>query len=472
MPTIKINGTTPGQLLDYTFEDTSGSNLGRARVQMVDTSTNRSFSPGDDVRISFGSVDWTGEVTGQPSQSNGTLSYTALGGALPLKHERAYRVFYEADRGDMVAALASERTKQLPETAVHTGDTPADWESVAPVAEPYAGTRASLYSYGTDLLFLGARPGHADELRTTYTNVSADAIADGFFQLRTRLLLVDFAGDFNLVVELRTPSGTSYRWQPDIVNGPHLYELAAEDAEPTDSGLSNGDLRYRLIPTGALGTEAGMFIDGAQTIPFRTEPRPNSPGTGNVASSGQTVTRRADGSVGELIDEAATADNATFYVRNNELYYLPGGAGDTTDTNLSISAGTTPVVSVDTTRDFESVRNEVLVNGDGGVEAIERNQTSIDFYGDPPRTRAISDPSIKTDETATERATGFLEGAAFDDADVTFSIADTDYGQLAAGERLPVTWPPENLDGVFEIERVNAQSDGIVDVTIAASTAQ
>jgi len=458
MPTVKIAGVQPQQVLDVRdVSSEDGSDLGNGYIDMVDSAFNRSsFGPGDDVTIDWGGgISWRGEVVGQPSSSNGTLSYRALGEALPLKHEQAYRTVYEAESSEVVKALAQEQTEQLPAVQVHTGDDPSNWTSIAPIAEAYAGDRASIYEFGTDLLVLGARDGHSGELRTTY-----DAVPSS---------VADF---WSLVVEFRTPGGTSYRWEPDLEAGAHTYELAAEAATPEDSGLSTGELRYRLLPGGVVSGTVAVGIDHAATIPCATSSRPNPPGIGSVDATGRTITRRIDGSVGEAIDRIATEDGATWYIQDNDLYYLVDGSASTAALSIDQS---TPVVDVNANRDFEDIRNVVTVQGSDGVEVVERAQSSIDFYGALARPEPIADPSLRTDREARDRAQGFLDARAWNDAEVDFAVADLGFAQLDAGDLLPVTWPAEGLDGQYEVGSVTVQPKGrtgIVRVTVQASTAR
>lgn len=468
---VKIAGLSPDQVLDVSATDRSGAELGTATIQCVDTASNRNFQPGDDIDIDFGpGVTWEGSVTGQPSASNGRLTFTGHGDLLTFKHGRLYRVFYNIESSEAVRDMVTEQTEQLPEFLIHTGDSPGDWSSEAPVAEPYQGDRAGLYDFGTDMLFLGCREGFAGELRTTYSNVTSDAIEDGFFELKSRMITRDLAGIWSIIIELKTPGGTSYRWEPELRQGPHTYTLAVEDAVPKDSGLSSGELRYRFISSGVVAEPFGVFLDHAATIPFRTSSRPNALSIDRIDPSGRTITRRFDSSVGRAVEELAVEDDAAFADKSNGFQYIPGGeiqstAGLTIDRN-----GSTPITNVDVDRDFESIRNEVVVQGADGVEVVVREQGSIDFYGPLPRPEPITDPELQTEDEARERGNGFLEDRAYNDADVTYSIADLSYAQLNGEEYVEVKDSDEGLDGEYKIGNIEVTSDGIVNVTVTAST--
>lgn len=468
MTSVSISGIQPESVLDVSTGSNSGDQLDEASIVVRDTATNRQFRPGDDVEIDFGTgLKWTGSVSGRPAVSNGRLTYKALGKLLPLKHEQAFRVFYQEDSATVVEKLATEQTEQLPKVLVHTGDDPSQWRSRAPVAEPYKGGRAGLYDFGSDMLFLGARAGRHAEIQTTFENVQSGAIADGFFELKTRLITSDISGLWSLVVELRTSSGESYRWTPTLRSGEHTYELAAEDATPTDSGLNDGELRYRFVPSGTTAEPFGVFLDHAATIPFRTEQRPNAP-TVDAENSRRTITRRVDGSVGRTIADIATEDSATWYLDDGTLVYRPGGSAESA--SLSIRQGEDPITNVDTDADYESIRNEVVVQGQDNIEVVVRDQASIDFYGPTPRPEPIVDPSLTSEADAERRGEGFLEDRAWNDAEITFTLADLSYVQLTTDTDVTVNYPPRGLDGTYTVADVDAKSNGEVDVTIVAST--
>ena len=474
MTTVTIGGVQPSKVISVVADQKPDSDLGEAVVTMVDTATNRSaFGPGDAVAIDWGSgIQWDGEVVGQPSQSNGRLRYRALGELLPFKHEQAYRVFYNTESSEAVKQLATERTEQLNAVQIHAGDDPGNWTSIAPIAEPYAGDRAGLYDYGTDLLVLGARGGHSGELRTTYDDVPTDAVVDGLFELRTRVVVpATVANYWSLLVEFRDDAGTRYRWDVALDPGSTTYTLAAGDAEPADSGLATNELRYRLFPNGVVAQLTAIGIDHAETIPFATSARSNPPSTSGVESTGRPITRRIDGSVGAAIEELATEDGATWGLDGNTLRYEPGGPSSVSVLAIDSS---TPIRSVEVDRDYESVRNVVQVVGDDGVEILEREQASVDFYG-PARAETVNDPSIKTETAARARARGILDERAWNDASVSFAIPDLSFAQLSPGDRLPVTYQPEGLNGTYRVERVAVQPDGtpgVVRVTVQASSAR
>ncbi|AFH22016.1 hypothetical protein OSG_eHP14_00180 [environmental Halophage eHP-14] len=462
-----INGTTVTPVISARTVSAAGADTGEAEVTVVDSSTNRGFSPGDPMTISWDAgPTFTGEVIGRPSRSNGRLTYRGAGGTLPLKHINVYRTVFDEDSGTVVSQLINKESKVLSKTNVHVGDDPSNWDSIAPIAEPYDGGRAGLYESGTDLLFIGCRSGHSDELRTTYSSVPTAALEDGFLELDTRIIS-PLVAEWSLIVELQDGSGTSYRWTADLEQGPQRYTLSVEDAEPEDSGLDNNELRYRFVPDAVVATPTGFLIDDARTVPFRLSDRGSSIDAANVETTDRKIFRRFDGSLGSAIDTLATEDQASWWVQNDSVAYQPGVASK--DTTQEIIDGSTAVVAVDADRDFESVRNEILVQGDSGIESIARSTQSIEQYG-RKRSEKVSDPQLVRDAEAEDRAEGELDDQAFDDAAVTFTIANLDFAGVQDGQRIDVTWPDEDISGTRDVLAVEARSDGTVDVTVADTT--
>jgi len=466
--TLDIAGSTITPVIDARTVSAEGLDTGEATVTVRNTATNRSVSPGDEVTIDWDAgPQWNGELVELQKEPGERLTYVAEGEALPLKHEQVYRVFYEADSGDVVTDLVTESVEELPLTEIHSGDDPSNWASIAPVAEPYSGGRAGLYDFGTDLLFLGCRANHESELRTTYSSVPTDAIEDGFFELETRII-APFVAEWDLTVELKTSGGDSYRWQPELQEGANTYVLVAEDADPQDSGLSGGELRYRFQPNGVVAQNTGFFLDHAATVPFRTSARSTDLDANDVPTTGRTITRRFDESVGEAIDTLATEDQAAWYIDNNTVTYEPGTPP--TDTSVpTITEGATPVVNTTEDRDFESIVNEIVVAGGEGVEHVARDQGSISQYN-RKRPDRVGDPQLRTESGAEARADGELADRAYDDAAVTFDIADLSYAGLTAGQRVDIDYSSVDITSERQVLAVEATLNGICSVTVEDTT--
>jgi len=466
--TLNVDNTTITPVIDARTVSVAGRDTGEAKIVVRDTSTTRDVSPGDPVEVTWDAgPTWAGELVKQEVAPGGRLTYVAFGSALDLKHEQAYRVFYEADSGHVVRDLVTETTEDLPRTEIHSGDDPGNWESIAPVAEPYSGGRAGLYDFGTDLLFLGCRAGHDTELRTTYDSVGSDPIEDGFFDLETRII-APFVAEWELLIELRTPDGDSYRWSPTLREGANTYVLTAEDAEPEDSGLSRGALRYRFRPNGVVAQSTGFMLDNAATVPFRTSSRSIDIDAAGVETTGRTITRRFDQSVADAIDTLAIEDEAALYIEDGSVQFEPG-TPDVDTSVATIEAGATPVVEVQETRDFESVVNEIVVTGGEGVEHVARDQGSINAYG-RKRPDKVGDPQLRDTDAAEARADGELAERAFKDAVVTFGIADLSYARLTAGKHVDVDYSSADVVGERKVVAVEARHNGIVNVSVADTT--
>lgn len=456
MTSITIGGSTPEQVLDVSTSDGRQSELGSCTIVLQDTATNRSVTePGDPISITRNAApNFTGYVTSEPSNSNGRLIVKGIESRIELKHETVTQVFYEQTRADAIRQLVQYRARPLTRTTVHTGSNANAWHSDAPVAERYGGTRAGLYDWGTDLVFVGARSGFDGTLRLTYDDVSASAIRDGIYELRTGITANDPGGIWDLEVELVTLDGRTYVWQPDLQSGSREYRLAAEQAHPDGRCRDTGVLQYRFTSNGQIAQNWGAFVDSAHTFPFLLEDRPSNIDPSGVKDTEGTIRRRVDDPAAVVVDDFATEDEATWWTDANDvLHYRPGTAPSS---GLSIEAGQTPVTSVDVERDYESIRNVVTVEYGNGETVTVDDPTSVGFYGPVPRREPLQ-PGLETEDEAIEHGEGYLSEHAWDDALATFAIADLDYASLRAGERIDVTWPAESLDGSYVVDSVDAE---------------
>lgn len=471
MPDVIIDGTIPDQVVDVQTARRGESDLGAATVRMVATPANRSIEAGDDVRIQRPGSTWSGSVTAKRLEADSTLlAVDAIETRLSLKHQdlSQSQVFYDIPSSRAVELAATTQAQPLSKTPIHVGSDTADWSSTAPVFERYAGTRAGLYQWGTDLLFLGARQGYSQPVTATYEAVPQAAIADGIRGLDTRLLVNDPGNVWSVEIELVTPGGTTYVWEPELSgSGFQALELAAEEATPNGELSGTGQLQYRFYPNATLANDTGIFIDNAHTLPFRRRSRPTTLDTAGVQATQRQIIRRPARSAAQFIQDLAIEDQYTWYVdQSDTLFYVPASQG----TRLSITAGSTPVTGVDADRDYEGVRNVVSVQGAGDIEVTVRDVASIQYYGSVPRSEPIVDKTLQSEQAARARGEGYLNDRAWNDAQVTFTIADEAYDELTAASKVPVDWPTPQLSGSFEVDRVVA-SNGLVEVTILASSA-
>ena len=468
LQSVTIAGQSVG-VIDVTTHSRGGDSLSAATLVVKDTESNRAQAThGAEVVVEWTEYTWRGYVTNpQAGEGAETLQIKANGRRLELKHNTLHTCFYNVTSSEAVKLAITTRSKPLNKTEIHTGSTVTDWTAVAPVKQRYGGSRASLYNWGTDGIIVGARSGHDSPLVATYHNVTTDAIVDGIYRLDTRLLVSDRFTGLEAEIELTTPDDTTYVWEPELNTGPQSLRLNAEDAHPDGQVSEAGTLQYRFYPGGRTANDAAVMIDNAHTLPFKRVPRNTALSVDGVQSTNRKIIRRVDNPAAVFIDKQATEDGFDWWVDDDILYYEPG---ENDPGELEIVAGETPVIDVSPDRDAESITNIVTVVGANDIEVTERDQASIEYYGPVPRPEPITDPSLTTKAEATARAKGHLEDNAWDDAEIPFEVADTRLSALTHGDSIPIDYPPEGLSGSYSIEETRTQSNGVVTVTVAASS--
>lgn len=463
---VTIDGTTIDDVRSVQTSDRSSGSLGEAEIVALDSATLRSLvSPGATVTIPQPGTDWTGYVDGERTIGRWrTIRAREYRGE--LKAAPQHTVFYDVARSQAVKTAATTETEPAGLTPIHVASSTTDWTSNAPVFELYAGTRAGLYDWGTDLLFLGARDGYARTLTATYSNVTTDTIRDGIMELQTRLLVNDRGAGWDTEIELVTPGGTTYLWTPETpTSGFETLQLPAEEATTDGQVQSTGTLQYRFSPRASLTAPTGIMIDNAHTKPFDRVSRNNSLTTTGVEATNDSITRRVDVPVGKFIADLAVEAGYEWWVDGQELNFTDSGGSQ----GLSITTDA-PVYEVEDDRDYDAIRNVVEVQGADGVGVTVTEPTSIAFYGPVPRREPIIDTSIQTVEEARERGNGYLANNAFDDGNVTFSILDEEYLRLSAEDLIPVTWSRLGIDGIFTVSEVEGEAPR-AHVSITASSA-
>jgi len=462
---VTINGTQLDGVRQVQATDNSSGTLGRAEIVVQDSPTVRSLtSPGATVTIPQPGADWTGYVDGE-SVTGRWRTIRAIEYRGELRASPLHTVFYDVPRSEGVTLAATTETEQRNLTPIHVGSSTTDWSFRAPVAELYAGTRAGLYNWGTDNIFLAAREGHSQTLTATYSNVTTDQIRDGIFSLQTRLLVNDRGAGWDTEIELVTPGGTTYLWEPTTPSTFRTLELPAEEATTDGQVSQTGTLQYRFSPRASLTAPTGIMIDNAHTIPFDRVNRDNDLTTNGVEATSDSIRRRVDVPVGQFLNVMATEADREWWVDDQDLQFTDSGGSQ----GLEISTDQ-PVFDVEDDRDYQAVRNVVEVQGADGVGVTVREPTSISFYGPVPRREPIVDKSIQSAAEARERGEGFLADNAFDDGSITFSILDERYQRLSAEDLIPVDWPRLDLNGIFTVDSVDGD-DPRSHVTITASSA-
>lgn len=470
MTTVTIDGQQPEAIIDVTESVHRGRELGQAQVVVADTQTNRTLAaPGVSLVIQRdGARSLSGYVTGEPSDSNGTLTIRGMVSAGELKHLQADRVVYNERSSEVVKSLVTDETETLERPLIHTADDASSWESQAPVAHLYTGPNAGLYRWGTDMVFLGARSGFAKPFVATYTGVTSDHIRDGIDRLETRFIAANRDDILDVEIELVTPDGTTYLWTPELRDSFYTYDLPAEEAS-TDGDVSDtGVLQYRFVPEGELISDTGIFIDHAATVPFKTTSRDAGIGIGSVDQTDRRITRRITERVGVAIDDIAMEDGAEWWVDTDDDFNFSTGGGPGTTASID---GSTPIAGVTVDRDYEDVRNIVTIQYADDQAVTVKDPESIGFYGPVPREEPL-ETDLENETEAIDRGRGYLREHAWNDALATFHVADMGYADVPPGGRIQVDWPDENLVGSYRVETVAVESTqpGVVDVTIAASS--
>ena len=468
--TVTINAQRPEGLLSVEDRQVEGDQLGGSTVRLINSQQNRSLAePGATVIVERdGTTTHTGVITSTPSSGDGVLTIKTEDRRAELKYETIRQAFYDLPSSQVVKRAVTKQARPLSRTEIHVGSDLAGWTSDAPVFQTYSGSRAGLYNWGTDLIFVGLPSGTSGTVRATFTDVGGRPVADGFYKLLTRFLVANAGGAISAEVEFVTPDGTTYLWEiPDPTDGFEPYELPAQEASPDGEVSETGVLEYRFAIDGELAENRGCWLDAAHTIPFLLKDRNSALSTAGVEPTDRTIRRRADGRTSEFLDELATEDERSWWVEENTLYYRPGGSERAP---LSIVEGETPVVDYDLDPDYDDVVNVVTVVGAGDIEVTVSDGQSVDYYGVAARRKTVVDKTIQTEREARDRGRGVLDDQANDDLGMTWTIVDAAYSDLSPGNSLPLIWPSEDLDNAYPVSSVAANEDGTVTVGLSGSS--
>lgn len=485
--TATVGGTTVEKVFDVRYTSGESTKIGEATIEAANTSTNRSFSSGEEVIIrKNGTVDFRGYLTGKPTKAGpnaATVELEAADKRLELKHQQVNRVFYQMDTGQIirdavtttVAAKATDSSRGAP---VHRGTSTTDWSATIPIFELANIDSQQLAKAGNNFLFCGFPSGTGAEqsiFKATFTGVPSSAIPDGQIEaLRTRLSVNDRGQQFNIEVNLRDNAGNNYNWPLDRAGQKFdVHELRAADAVPDaeiGSALdTNGALEYRFELQGELPESRAAGLDYAYTVPFATQARETPISVAGVKDTGNVITRRVNRSVFELIKELGTEDGYYSYIDTNDvLHYHPAGQNQAPE---SITHSDTVVTGAEFDRDYRNIVNKVTVQGDDDIQVTLEDSQSVSFYGISPREEPIVDQKIQTDDEATRRGKGYLRKNAWDDTAITFEIADTTYQSLNIGDTITVDWPPENVSGSWTVTKLSTDTNGIVTVDLTGAEA-
>lgn len=472
--TVTIGGSTVDGLIEVDYAGAGTTKLGTAEIQAKNTSANRSYSYGDEVVVQRdGTTEWTGYLEDKSPTGDRNLKVTlkARDKREELQFVEVHRPFYNMDSGAVVRAMVNEEVQPRSPVLVHTGDDLTNWTSDIPEFELADITGAKLNDYGQDLLFCYWREGATGSFEATFSNVPTRIDNGRLLWFEDRFLFNNAGGFFSGEVELRDHAGNSYVWDMEIPESPEFAggRYPAEEADPNGELSSDGTLQYRIEIDGSLPEARGAVLDYARGRPFATTNRGTGITTADVQTTERDIVRRFDSSVFEAIAQLATEDGAISFVdAEDDLHYEPSGD---TDAPESITYGGTRVTNIEPNRDASSIVNQVVAQGAGDLQVSRKSSSSISFYGVSAREKPLVNKQIQNERELRDYADGYLSDNAWNDTDVTFTIADGAYRNVRVGQSIYVKWGPEDLDQFMTVSETNTDSAGRVEIGVTGSSA-
>lgn len=479
---VTIGGTTITQIFDVQYNGGKSRTLGEATVVCGNNDNNRSIESGDEIVIKKnGVVDYSGYVTGKPTKAgvdNVEMEINANDKRMELKHQSVNRVFYQEDTGAIIRKAINQKLEPFSLTSdeygnyIHKGGSTNNWTTNIPKFSVADIVSVSLSNVGSNFLFVGWPSGSGSKsvYNLKYDNVPDDVIpGDGHLDTLFTRLAVNNKGDvFSLEIDLRDNYGNNYIWSPELPEtGFEEYELKAENAIGTASIGSNldenGSLEFRFSIDGNLPDSRAAAIDFASGIPYSTTDRETDIQPNEVDNTGNIVTRRIELSAFEMVKEFAIEDGYFSYVDVDDVlhYEQPGQRR-----SLDIDYNNTKVVDAEFDRDYKNVTNKVTVQGAGDIRVTVEQTNSVEYYGVSSREEPIVDKTLQSEAEAVRRGEGYLAKNAWDDSAFTFVIANSEYRKLTLGDDIYINWPPEDIQGTFQVSNVENDKDGLVTVEI------
>jgi hypothetical protein len=474
---VEIEGTALQEVSHVNRQNGDVGELGKATVECANISANRNVESGDDGRIlRDGTEIFRGKVTKAPTEgrTGEQLEYTLKDKRVILEYVEAHRPFYQMDPGEILReAINNEADVRSPVTVTQADDT-TNWSTDIPEFGLVTSNEKQLHNHGGDALFAGWPGGSEGDYHLTYDSVPSSAIpGDGqIIRLTTRMLVNNRGSQIDTEVDLRDNAGNNFIWQPDrTLFNYDTYQFKAEEAVTSASIGSklttDGAIQFRFDLKGQLPEPRAASIDLVETLPFVLKPRNPDLTTNAVQDTGNTITRRIDGSILSTLQTFSVEEGYASWVDNtDDLHFEPAGAIGSAQ---SISHGTTPVTSATFNRDYDEITNKVTVQGGGEVQVTAVDESSVKFYGLSEREEQIVDKSLQTNAEAERRATGFLQDNAWDDGAMEFEIADATYENVVVGQSIQVNWPPENINSVYTVSGVETDEDGYITVKIGGA---
>lgn len=478
---VQIGGISVDALQTVDVRQKEGGTLGRARCQAANTQANRNVDYSQEAIVYREGVEqFRGPVTKKPSlgQQNGRIEFTIHDKRFELSLIEAHRPFYQEDPGEIIRRAVTEKATIKSPVRVHEGSSATSWTATTPESGLVGADDQRLQEYGSDVFAVGIPNGASGVYEAQYTAVPSAAIpGDGqVVRLTTRLMANNQADAFEGEVDLRDNAGNNYIWKFERLDTNFReYQFSGQDAvtesylAPGDENTNNGTLVYRFNAKGQMPENRAIAIDHCDILPYTTQTRGSSVSVAEVQNVGDTINRRHDESVLEIVKKYSTEYGYTSWVDENEvLHFEPAGG---TGAPVSITQASTPVVEADFDKDSTDIKNKVTVQGSGGVQVTAVDSSSVQFYGLSEREDQIVDEQIQTEQEAANRAEGFLEDEAWDDQAITFTIADRDFTGVQVGQAITIDWPAEDvLAETFAVSGVNQREGGLVDVSVTGAS--
>jgi len=467
------------QTVDFGKE--TGGTLGSARFQAGNTLQNRNVDYSQEAVVyRNGQEQFRGPVTKKPTlgRHNGRIEFTVKDGRYALSLFEAHRPFYRTDPGEIIRRAVTEQADIKSPVRVHNGDQAGNWSATTPESGLVGAQQRQLQEYGSDLFAVGLPSGASGVFDAEYSPVPSAAIpGDGqVVRLKTRIMANNQADVFEGEVDLRDNAGNNYIWQFERLDTNFReYEFSGQEAvtesylDPGNEHTDDGTLVYRFKAKGRMPENRAIAIDHADILPYEVSSRNASVSVGQVENVGDTINRRHDESVLELVTKYSSEYGFDSWVDENEvLHFEPaGGSG----APVSISQSSTPVVESEFDRDSSDIKNKVTVQGAGGVQVTARDASSVQFYGLSEREDQIVDEQIQSEREARNRAEGFLEDEGWSDQAITFSVADSQFTQVRVGQAITIDWPAEDVNAeVFTVSGVEQQDGGLVEVSVTGAS--
>ena len=473
---VTIGGTTVDGLFDVNYKGADTDEIGEAEIEVKNTSSNRAFSYGEEVIIKRdGATVWTGYLEKKPPSGtrNLRLNLTARDKREELQYVEVHRPFYDMDSGEVVRTMVNEKVQPQSPVLVHTGDDLTNWTSDIGIFELAKIPNQDLNEYGTDLLFGYWEAGETGTYTATFDDVPFSAADDGrILWLETGFLFNNRGNLFSVEVELRDHAGNNYVWDMEVPAGSEYVQqkLPAEEATTDGAELtSDGTLEYRIEISGDLPERRAAVIDYARTRPFGTTNRDTGFTTGAVEDTGRDIIRRMDGTVFEQVAQLATEDGAVSFIDEDDvLHFEPSGDSSAPE---SITYSGTRVVEAEADKDATDIVNKVTVQGAGDLQISLQDSGSVSFYGVSKRSEPLVNKEIQNEGELRDYGEGYLDENAWNDTAITFTVADPAYKNVVVGQRLQVTWPPQDLDGEFTVSNTETDTAGRTKVGISGSDA-